>query len=385
MFNSKMETIIDQYKENTELLDELRLSINSSFVMAQNKIAQNIEKYVKEIELANKELSEIETSLSYLIEKMKGVSEIKVLKDRIAEQVSYLNELERKEKVMTELTRKNSKIKDDIIDRYQKIFDIKQEIKHYFNSKDYFSNLKLQAYICFKNIDFNQLFMGAFNKRGKLFNIFPNCYAKGVFDEESDGFIFSEEKFTESIKYLLETVLFMEDNKLKKSYTKKKAIEELLNPDFVDVIFDIEKDGDRLSQMSPGKRGLILLELFLDMSNDKHPILIDQPEDNLDNRTISTELVRIIREKSQERQIIIVTHNANLVVLADAENVIVANQDKTLNENDSHRFEYVNGALECDFDDGTNKISGKGIKTHVCEILEGGKMAFEKRERKYRF
>ncbi|WP_157050027.1 hypothetical protein [Thalassobacillus sp. C254] len=83
--------------------------------------------------------------------------------------------------------------------------------------------------------------------------------------------------------------------------------------------------------MSPGKRGLVLLELFLDMSDEKHPILIDQPEDNLDNRTISTDLVKFIKKKSAQRQVIIVTHNANSVVLTDSENVIVANQDKLIN------------------------------------------------------
>jgi predicted ATP-dependent endonuclease of OLD family len=97
--------------------------------------------------------------------------------------------------------------------------------------------------------------------------------------------------------------------------------------------------------MSPGKRGLVLLELFLEMSNEKHPILIDQPEDNLDNRTISKDLVDILKRKKDTRQSIIVTHNANLVVLTDAENVIVANQDGQLIENANHRFEYLTGGI----------------------------------------
>src|SRR5690606_8030455 len=152
------------------------------------------------------------------------------------------------------------------------------------------------------------------------------------------------------------------------------------------IVFDFLKDGDSLNQMSPGKRGLVLLELFLEMSDEKHPILIDQPEDNLDNRTISTDLVDILKRKKDNRQIIIVTHNANLVVLTDSENVIVANQDPQLVENESHRFEYINGALECDFDfKESNKINSKGIKTHVCEILEGGIDAFSQREKKYGF
>ena len=57
--------------------------------------------------------------------------------------------------------------------------------------------------------------------------------------------------------------------------------------------------------MSPGKRGLVLLELFLEMSNEKHPILIDQPEDNLDNRTISRELVKFIKEKALKDKLLL--------------------------------------------------------------------------------
>lgn len=125
--------------------------------------------------------------------------------------------------------------------------------------------------------------------------------------------------------------------------------------------------------MSSGKRGLVLLELFLGMSSETHPILIDQPEDNLDNRTISRDLAEFIKHRKQQGQIIIVTHNANLAVLTDAANVIVANQDKQLIENETHRFEYMTCALECDYlHKKTNKISTRGIRSHLCEILEGG-------------
>lgn len=58
---------------------------------------------------------------------------------------------------------------------------------------------------------------------------------------------------------------------------------------------------------------------MLELSNSTHPILIDQPEDNLDNRTIYSQLKDFIRKCKQKRQIILVTHNANLVVAADAE------------------------------------------------------------------
>lgn len=78
--------------------------------------------------------------------------------------------------------------------------------------------------------------------------------------------------------------------------------------------------------MSPGKKALVLLKLLINLAESKCPILIDQPEDDLDNRSVFVELVDFIRNKKISRQIILVTHNANIVVGCDAEEVIVANQ-----------------------------------------------------------
>jgi ABC-type cobalamin/Fe3+-siderophores transport system ATPase subunit len=143
--------------------------------------------------------------------------------------------------------------------------------------------------------------------------------------------------------------------------------------------------------MSPGKRGLVLLQLLLHISNATHPILIDQPEDNLDNRTISNELRRFIKEKKLARQIIIVTHDANLVVLTDAENIIVSNQAGQQSdwENAKYRFEHITGALEHSFrksgDHALGILFSCGIREHVCDVLEGGEEAFRKREQRYGF
>jgi ABC-type cobalamin/Fe3+-siderophores transport system ATPase subunit len=141
--------------------------------------------------------------------------------------------------------------------------------------------------------------------------------------------------------------------------------------------------------MSPGKRGLVLLQLILHLSNASHPILIDQPEDNLDNRTIYFQLKQFVREKKLKRQIIFVTHNANLIISTDSENIIAANQDgqQAGKDNREFKFEYVSGAIENTFtDDSAQGILYKmGIREHVCDILEGGKEAFQEREEKYGF
>ena len=128
-----------------------------------------------------------------------------------------------------------------------------------------------------------------------------------------------------------------------------------------------------IERLSPGTRGIVLLMLYLVIDkHDKRPLLIDQPEENLDPRSVYQELVHHFREARNRRQVIIVTHNANLVVNTDADQVIVAsttpNPDGGL-----PTIRYESGCLE-----------NKAIRTAVCDILEGGERAFIDREKRYR-
>lgn len=96
----------------------------------------------------------------------------------------------------------------------------------------------------------------------------------------------------------------------------------------------------------------------------------------------------MIKEKKKERQIIIVSHNANLVVATDSENIIVANQEgqESVGSTSQYRFEYVNGSLENTLaknESIPNVLYQQGIREHVCDVLEGGNEAFKQRERKY--
>jgi len=173
--------------------------------------------------------------------------------------------------------------------------------------------------------------------------------------------------------------------------TDLEAVYQALIEDHFYITYDVSYKGDNLLKMSPGKKGTVLLILFLKLSTSENPILIDQPEDNLDNRTIYDLLCKMIRRKKRDRQIIIVTHNANLVVNTDSENVIVANQEgqdsSTVNDISRTKFEYVNGPIELSFTSVRfGKILSKmGIKQHICDILEGGKEAFKLRELKYQY
>lgn len=166
--------------------------------------------------------------------------------------------------------------------------------------------------------------------------------------------------------------------------------------DFLHEVFDnwynvhyiVTSDGDRLDRMSPGKKGLVLLELIIELEQGDCPILIDQPEDDLDNQSIYSDLRKFIKDSKKRRQIIIVTHNANIALGADAEEIIVANQHGVGRENTCQRqFDYRSGAIENtvqpkDRDD-VSFLDSCSIQEHVCQILEGGREALEQRRKKY--
>ncbi|HET7388341.1 MAG TPA: hypothetical protein VFJ19_16935 [Nocardioidaceae bacterium] len=95
-----------------------------------------------------------------------------------------------------------------------------------------------------------------------------------------------------------------------------------------------------------------------------------------------------LMKRKKERQIIMVSHNANLVIGADSELVIVANRHGADRKNDGGRtFEYFTGALEHSqpLNPSSPTTLGRfGIREHACEILDGGEEAFQKRQEKYK-
>ena len=98
------------------------------------------------------------------------------------------------------------------------------------------------------------------------------------------------------------------------------------------------------------------------------PIILDQPEENLDNETVFRLLVPVLSEAKKQRQIIMVTHNPNLAVVCDAEQIIYAKFDRAANSTIS----YESGAIE-----------NTALNEIVVTVLEGTKPAFENRSGKY--
>ena len=243
------------------------------------------------------------------------------------------------------------------------------------------TKLDIRAKTVFNNTVFVNSISDIINMKSYL----SNQFGADIFN--TNEYEYRKENHCEKIAKLVQFAIKEDERFLnfKQGKTTKEFLLAILKNCFA-IEYDIKKGSDSIHTMSEGKKGIVILQLYLSLSQADCPILIDQPEDNLDNRTVYQDLNDYIKQCKRKRQIIMVSHNANLVVNTDAENIIVANQTgENGSENRKYRFEYVNGSLENTFTNSkeTAILYKQGIREHVCEILEGGVDAFKKREDKY--
>lgn len=134
---------------------------------------------------------------------------------------------------------------------------------------------------------------------------------------------------------------------------------------WLEVRFGLTGDGLPLSQLSPGQRGLVLALFYLVVDRRTTPLLLDQPEENLDNETIASKLVPAIHEAAGRRQTIVVTHNANLAIVGDADQIVHCQMN-------DRRFTVNSGS-----------IAELDVAKFALNVLEGTKPAFDNRRHKY--
>ena len=305
------------------------------------------------------------------------------------------NELKDKNTELSELETKLSleKQKLNVIENYeQKIMNLKEQIKHYsINIVKEFIKYKDEISLLEKTFNINE------NELSIKINPVLTDFSKKIDylnarNKNSNDFV---EKFkniminnnNEGMKKELLEIFNNNDLVFNRNKTLKDFINDIFSSNWFTYDYIITYQKDEFKNMSQGKKSFVILKLLLEFSDNKKPVLIDQPEDSLDNRAIYHELRNYILKTKKQRQVIIVTHNANVVVGADAENIIIANQHNEKEKNrDSVKFQYVNGSLEntkpkdekCEY-----ILESQGIREHIFDILEGGTEAFVKREQKY--
>lgn len=130
----------------------------------------------------------------------------------------------------------------------------------------------------------------------------------------------------------------------------------------------ITKNGKNFDSLSAGWKTSVLLDLILGYDGDTAPLIIDQPEDNLANSYINKGLIEAIKKIKEHKQIIIVSHNATIPMLGDAQNIILCRYNE--------KIKISSNPLE-------GNIDGKQVVDHIATITDGGKTSIKKRVKKY--
>ena len=264
-----------------------------------------------------------------------------------------------------------------LAETYRKLYvPVQQFINTYSIAEDIF---QMEFGVSIVNVDFHRKF---FDWIGR--HVVGSFYGSGE-GEKKLGDILARHDFNNEsgvIAFLNDIMDHLMYDRRDPDTPQRVRIADLLRKDrtvisLYDYIFSLEYlrpryvlklGGKELGQLSPGERGILLLAFYLLIDKDNIPLIIDQPEENLDNQTLYEFLVKCIKEAKQRRQIIIVTHNPNLAVVCDAEQIVCCSIDKVK----GNRIEYESGAIE----DPT-------INKRIIDILEGTKPAFDNRKLKY--
>lgn len=368
------------YADTTSKLNTFELEI--THIKEEGEKAKN--NYIYRIEALKKK---IENEILPIRAKLQHRELIKSIEEEIKKERQKLLQISNIEDNIKVLqTNKNTQKQTFLQGYIDAYFEYKKIIETLNQRATSINDIKLIGSVKFYYNRFKNNFLDFFNQKSNDFRGF-NLLAERENNSIPDV---NFEEHLDEIKKILDLIL-----EGKVTYRKYKDVKDSVKSLFKDEFFDYWEliiGNDEMANMSPGKANLAVLKLLIELSESNCPILIDQPEDNLDNRSIYTDLVQFIRKRKENRQLIIVTHNPNIVVGADSENVIIANQkgQDENRENKSFRFEYVNGALENTFlkndkNEELGVLFSMGIREHVTEILEGGREAFKKREEKYGF
>jgi len=262
------------------------------------------------------------------------------------------------------------------VDEYRRLYEPVQEFVKSAAQMD--MHLPLDFDVRIEESNFQEQFLPRINRqaRGSFSGVDEsNQVIRGLLKEVNFGNEDSTLKFLDTIDDMLhfdrresgggrETKIV---DQLRRGGDPQEIFDYIYGMSYLVPRYSLTFDQQEISQLSPGERGLLLLVFYLLVDKDDIPIIIDQPEENLDNQTIFKVLVKCIKAAKQRRQVIMVTHNPNLAVVCDAEQIICASRDKATNT-----FNYVSGAIESPI-----------IKARVVEILEGTEPAFKNRKQKY--
>lgn len=390
-YNLNLEPITKLIEDKTELLTQTNLDI-----FGNNSNVNGLEKEIAELKIA---LLKIEERLDepyriyqkYLQDiynwnnRRNAIVGTKISFGTIEyykEQINYLDnileteiseELSIREKILSRLFEKKSELINLYKSSYKPITDFIEKYGHLMS--DYQINLSVELVLDgFTQKFFDHISQGA---KGTYIGVEEgNKYLSELIPQfninEINGFLGLLSAIRETLffdkKSDQELIPREIEKQLKRGYTIEDLYRFLYYADYIKPVFKLNLGDKSISTLSPGERGALLLIFYLFLDKDDKPLIIDQPEENLDNQSVYKYLVHFIKEAKQKRQIIMVTHNPNLAVVCDAEQIVHMVIDKVAN----YLVSYKAGSIE---NSEINKI--------ILDILEGTKPAFSNRTNKY--
>ena len=363
--------------EEKYLIDKIEkinyeISNNNDKKTSKNKI---LEEYTKSQEKLNAELNEVQKAYQSYLEKLNiwntTLKNLENEKTKIEEKINF-----QKNEMPTILKRLRHNIHTNfknIYETYEEELNIYQEL--YKPILEFVKDEKANVHANKGFIEFTSNIV--LNKR-KLYDNIMDYFHKSrmKFDKQEikDLIIKSDDINLKNIFVLQRKIesIIKKNKKISKQFRDYKKLQdfylELWNLDYLEVQYDIKMDGRGIEQLSPGERGALLIIFYVLIDKGDIPLIIDQPEDNLDNESVFEYLVPYIKQAKQRRQIIIVTHNPNIAVVSDAEQIIYTEIDKA----NKNKITYLMGAIE-----------SIEINEKIIEVLEGTMPAFANRKNKY--
>jgi ABC-type lipoprotein export system ATPase subunit len=362
-FNSQtdaLKLLVKSKEGDITVLKDANTEIEKSFEIAGIKgdistLLEQLEIYQRDINILNKKIEEAELKQNELAQKLTKIGEIV---DSIASsQQSYISTIESKWQQLKQGKEDWNEEQKELISDLLREIEIEAEER--FTPKAFYD--LISDYLNLQK--FRQTQTQSRNDRlFETFNVNDQVSFKRLLKGEKIVSVHGDDKI--GLTELLDSDFFIRDGSRE---FLRVCLLSRYREKFWKVLSSSKYKGKEIYQLSVGQRGTFYVCLKLATDPFLKPFVFDQPEDDLDNDFIMHHLVPIFKKIKKYRQVIIVTHNANLVVNADAEQVIIAvNEEENLN--------YDSGGIE--------KVA---IRDQICNILEGGKDAFTKREKKYGF
>lgn len=344
LLKKSKESLGELIKREVSKIDAEIITINATIVINQ----EVLDKYGDRIK-ANKALETLTKELSQLQQTLKNIEEL--------------------EKIVTQSTDNKEEALKGLVNAYT-AFDTQQSA--IFGTVEFTEDFK------FLKIDIGTNYNTSDLKEFVLRNINTRDTDPQLKIDSDISILFGESPVKLSSNAIRKIIENLINGKLvikKEAVDVPQVISQLLKDRYeVDFLNSVKTKEDEIlfKDMTGGQKAIAMLELVFSFDDEHYPILIDQPEDDLDVSGVATDLVNFIKKHKENRQIIVVSHNGSLVVCADTEEVVVSECEKLSSGKLS--FSYNTGAIE-----------NPEIREQIIKVLEGGREALKQRARKLNF